>query len=95
MIIPRNPWSPVIWLILWFLLFQNNPIEASEPEAPETPESIQVRHIDLHPLKDAAKIAGTCSIITSIIWAFGLTTTARYKYLGRRKTSCGDLSSNS
>ena len=37
-----------------------------------------------HFIAGAALIGGICSIITATIWAFGLTTAARYKYLGRK-----------
>jgi len=94
---PNFIWNPLVWFLLWLTLMSNNPLEAStqEQEQPAPQACAQTTSPDLGILKEAALIGGACSIITAIIWAFGLTTTARYKYLGRRNSSCGDQLSNS
>jgi len=97
MIKPNFIWNPIVWLLLWLTLMSNNPLEASTQEQVQPPPQVyaQTTSPDLGILKEAALIGGACSIVTAIIWAFGLTTTARYKYIGRRNSSCGDQSSNS
>lgn len=95
MILPKPPLSPPLWFLFWILLFQNNPLEASEPEVPQVLHHIQPSPLDLHPLKEVAQIAGTCSIITSIIWSVGIVLSARYKYKERNTSSCGAPSSES
>ena len=94
---PNFIWNPIMWFLLWLTLMSNNPLEASTQEPVEKAPKVcaQTTSPDLGILKEAALIGGACSIITAIIWAFGLTTTARYKYLGRRSSSCGDQLSNS
>jgi len=94
---PNFIWNPIVWLLLWLTLMSNNPLEASTQEQVQPAPKVytQTTSPDLGILKQAALIGGACSIITATIWAFGLTTAARYKYLGRRNSSCGDLSSNS
>ena len=93
---PNFIWNPIVWLVLWLTLMSNNPLEASTQELVQPAPQVyaQTTSPDLGILKEAALIGGACSIITATIWAVGLTTTARYKYIGRRK-SCGDQSSNS
>ena len=90
-------WNPIVWFLLWLTLMSNNPLEASTQEQVQPAPKVytQTTSPDLGILKEAALIGGACSIITATIWAFGLTTTARYKYIGRRNSSCGDQSSNS
>ena len=94
---PNLIWNPIVWFLLWFTLMSNNPLEAATQEQAQSAPQVyaQTTSPDLGILKEAALIGGACSIVTAIIWAFGLTTTARYKYLGRRNSSCGDQLSNS
>jgi hypothetical protein len=90
MILPKIIAPSLLWFILWLVLMANTPMEASGQECAEAQAMVQTRQPDLGVIKDAALIGGTCSIITATIWACGLVAAARYKYLERRTSSCGD-----
>ena len=81
--------SPLIWIIILFIL--GNPVIASQVETPTAGAEAQqgAREVDFTPLVTMARVAGTCSIAVALVWSTGLVLSARIRHQEGRVKSCG------